>query len=306
MSDDVALHFPAANTVSAQWCRTLHTHCAAPERDSTQQVESQPQSHHGPRHQPRRNTGPAGPIALPSRIRTPRCAAGCARSDPGKTCGFAAQWVFLRHTHRSGSLRANSSILEADGLAAVVRAAVRLTVAQPATGRGRRRSPWTQTARPQGAWRAARDAGLQRHRQLSPSSLSSRSARKTRYRSRPRGREPRWVSAAWTTSCGWWSRSARVDQKNQGLSLSDDDGRAAAYRPDRTVPGPGTGLAAFAAWGRRAWGLARARAWGLAPEGLDCHGPLRTGIIAWSGTWYTADREAPKCPGFIAIFPNRT
>ena len=37
---------------------------------------------------------------------------------------------------------------------------------------------------------------------------------------------------------------------------------------------------------------------------LDGYGPLRTGIIAWSRTWYTADREAQKKPvfiGFVAI-----
>ena len=41
-----------------------------------------------------------------------RCAAGNAGSDPWKTCGFPAQWVFLRHTHRAGSLPAKSSFQE--------------------------------------------------------------------------------------------------------------------------------------------------------------------------------------------------
>ena len=35
-----------------------------------------------------------------------------AGSDPKKTCGFAAQRVFLRHTRRAGSLRQDSSLLE--------------------------------------------------------------------------------------------------------------------------------------------------------------------------------------------------
>ena len=32
---------------------------------------------------------------------------------------------------------------------------------------------------------------------------------------------------------------------------------------------------------------------------LDCHGPLRTRIIAWSKTWYMAHRAAPKTPFFV-------
>ena len=40
------------------------------------------------------------------------CAAHNAGSDPTKTCGFLAQWVFLRHTHRAGSLPADSSFQE--------------------------------------------------------------------------------------------------------------------------------------------------------------------------------------------------
>ena len=31
----------------------------------------------------------------------PICAARSAGSDPSKTCGFAAQWVFPNHTHRA-------------------------------------------------------------------------------------------------------------------------------------------------------------------------------------------------------------
>ena len=40
------------------------------------------------------------------------CAARSAGSDPPKTCGLAAQWAFLRHTHRAGSLPANWSFQE--------------------------------------------------------------------------------------------------------------------------------------------------------------------------------------------------
>ena len=38
---------------------------------------------------------------------------------------------------------------------------------------------------------------------------------------------------------------------------------------------------------------------------LDCHGPLRTGIIAWSRTWYMADRAALKTPVFVVPFAVR-
>ena len=44
--------------------------------------------------------------------------------------------------------------------------------------------------------------------------------------------------------------------------------------------------------------LRRRRAAGAA----DFHGPLWTGIIAWSETWYIADREARYTPVFVAVF----
>ncbi|MCY4024736.1 MAG: hypothetical protein OXH75_00280, partial [Acidobacteria bacterium] len=59
------------------------------------------------------------------------------------------------------------------------------------------------------------------------------------------------------------------------LGEPDDDGWAAEYRADRTLT---------------AGALA------------GCHGPLWTGIIAWSTTWYTADREVRKGPIFIVLF----
>ena len=40
------------------------------------------------------------------------CAARNAGSDPPKTCGFAAQWALLRHTHGAGSLPVKSSLRE--------------------------------------------------------------------------------------------------------------------------------------------------------------------------------------------------
>ena len=49
------------------------------------------------RSRPARRTG--GPI----------CVARSAWSDPHETCGFAAQWAFLRHTHRAGRSRLDSS-----------------------------------------------------------------------------------------------------------------------------------------------------------------------------------------------------
>ena len=42
----------------------------------------------------------------------PHCAARSAGSDPPKTRGSTAQWVFPNHTHRGGSLPANGSFLE--------------------------------------------------------------------------------------------------------------------------------------------------------------------------------------------------
>ena len=38
---------------------------------------------------------------------------------------------------------------------------------------------------------------------------------------------------------------------------------------------------------------------------LDCHGPLWTGIIAWSKTWYMPDRASPKKPVFVGLFSIR-
>ena len=44
-----------------------------------------------------------------ARTGRPHCTARNAGSDPHETCGFAAQWVFLRHTHRAGRSRLDSS-----------------------------------------------------------------------------------------------------------------------------------------------------------------------------------------------------
>ena len=39
---------------------------------------------------------------------------------------------------------------------------------------------------------------------------------------------------------------------------------------------------------------------------LDGHGPLWTGISAWSETWYIADHEASRIPAFAAVLSIRT
>jgi hypothetical protein len=47
-------------------------YCAAPDRDSIQRLESQPQSHHALRRHRISSAGPAGPIALPNKGRGTR------------------------------------------------------------------------------------------------------------------------------------------------------------------------------------------------------------------------------------------
>ncbi len=77
------------------------------------------------------------------------------------------------------------------------------------------------------------------------------------------------------------------------------DGQHRSMRPRRSAPGPDR-LAV-----RRCLPDCRNARIPEPPNGYtpaDCHGPLWTGIIAWSETWYIADREVPKLPTFIALF----
>ena len=63
-------------------------------------------SNHNPNHTaavaPRPRKAPVCWIDRPPQQERPatRCAGRDAGSDPHETCGFAAQWAFLRHTHR--------------------------------------------------------------------------------------------------------------------------------------------------------------------------------------------------------------
>ena len=72
-------------------------------------------SNHNPSHTaavvPRPRKAPVCWIDRPPRQERPatRCAGRDAGSDPHETFGFAAQWVFLRHTHRAGRSRLDSS-----------------------------------------------------------------------------------------------------------------------------------------------------------------------------------------------------
>ena len=93
-----------------------NAHCAASARDRISAAESRPQSHSG-------SHGITGSLWLNARFYGPSCIPSVvlgamhrvirsAGSDPTKTCGFLAQWVFLRHTHRAWSLPADSSFQE--------------------------------------------------------------------------------------------------------------------------------------------------------------------------------------------------
>ena len=65
---------------------------------------------HSPNHIPLTHSSRRNAPRLPDRSRRRQeraeqyCAARDAGSDPPKTCGSAAQWVFANHTHRGGSL----------------------------------------------------------------------------------------------------------------------------------------------------------------------------------------------------------
>ncbi len=106
--------------------------CAAPGRDCIQGLESQLESHQGPRRD-RRSAVPVGPNRAPQQEPPDYYCAGCsAWSDPLQTFGLAAQWVFLRHTPRAGRSRLDSSLQEG--------------------GRGRRRRPFASPPPSNGPW----------------------------------------------------------------------------------------------------------------------------------------------------------
>ena len=89
--------------------RTTYGRSAAPAPNSILALEFGPESHPASRATAAKRPCLLAQSQCSATAAARDCAGGSAGSDPGKTCGFAALWAFLRHTRRAGSLPAKLS-----------------------------------------------------------------------------------------------------------------------------------------------------------------------------------------------------